>query len=159
MHQKISYTSSQFKVEHNQEIGKAKQELFKQAFRRIEYSISKGFHLEAITIIESLMCDRLETSVSVLNGEKIKPMNLGPLLKIAKGLPEFPQELIIEIDSWRKDRNLVMHQMVKITHHEVFDWHSRMKYARVTAVTGNDLVKKLHLVVGKIKRNHKRSNR
>ena len=134
------------------ELRKAKEELFKKAFSRIEKSITRGFHLEAITIIESLICDRLETSVAEITGESAGVKNLGPLLKILEKLPEFPKILIEEIDLWRSDRNLVMHRMVKITSEEVFNWQSRMKFARTTAIEGFRLVKRVHAATNRIKR-------
>ena len=147
----------QIKSEYNPKIGKAKEQLFRSAFSRIDNSISRGFHLEAITITESLICDRLETLVSVVTESRIKAMNLGPLLKMVRQIPEFPTKLADEIDDWRIDRNYVVHQMVKITTEEVFDWRSRMKFARVTAIRGQSLVKDVHASTNRIKRSHKRS--
>ena len=146
----------QIKSKHNPKIGKAKEELFRSAFSRIDNSISRGFHLEAITITESLICDRLETLISVVTENRIKAMNLGPLLKIVRQLPEFPPELADEIDDWRIDRNYVVHQMVKITTEEVFDWRSRMKFARITAIRGQRLVKDVHATTNRIKRAQKK---
>ena len=134
------------------ELRRAKEELFRKAFSRIEKSISRGFHLEAIAIIESLICDRLETSVTAITGESTGVKNLGPLLKILEKLPEFPEVLVAEIDLWRSDRNLVMHRMVKITSEEVFNWQSRMKFARATAIEGFRLVKRVHAATNRIKR-------
>ena len=134
------------------ELRRAKEELFRKAFSRIEISISRGFHLEAIAIIESLICDRLETSVTVLTGESTGVKNLGPLLKVLERLPEFPEVLVAEIDLWRSDRNLVMHRMVKITSEEVFNWQSRMKFARETAIEGYRLAKRVHAMTNRIKR-------
>ena len=134
------------------ELRRAKEELFRKAFSRIEKSISRGFHLEAIAIIESLICDRLETSITAITRESTGVKNLGPLLKKLKECPEFPRVLVGEIDLWRSDRNLVMHRMVKITSEEVFDWQSRMKFARTTAIEGFRLVKKVHAATNRIKR-------
>jgi hypothetical protein len=146
----------QIKSKHNPKIGKAKEELFRSAFSRIDNSISRGFHLEAITITESLICDRLETLISVVTENRIKAMNLGPLLKIVRQLPEFPPELADEIDDWRIDRNYVVHQMVKITTEEVFDWRSRMKFVRITAIRGQSLIKDVHATTNRIKRAQKK---
>ena len=146
----------QIKSTYNPKIGKAKEELFRSAFSRIDNSISRGFHLEAITITESLICDRLETLISVVTENRIKAMNLGPLLKIVRQLPEFPPQLADEIDDWRIDRNYVVHQMVKITTEEVFDWRSRMKFARITAIRGQSLVKDVHATTNRIKRAQKK---
>jgi hypothetical protein len=148
--------SNRQKISLTPELRKAKEELFKKAFSRIEKSISQGFHLEAIAIIESLICDRLETSVTVITGEPTGVKNLGPLLKKLEEYPEFPKLLVEEIDLWRSDRNLVMHRMVKITSEEVFNWQSRMKFARATAIEGFRLVKRAHAATNRLKRENLR---
>ena len=155
---KVSQRSA-LKPDLNDELAKAKKELFQEAFKRIDYSMSKGFHLEAIAIIESLICDRLETSVRVITGERASPKNLGPLITILRDVPEFPSKLIEELYTWRSDRNLVMHQMVKITVNEVFDWKSRMAFARVTSIDGRSLLDKVHSATNRIKMNQKKASR
>lgn len=135
-------------------LAKNKEELFRSAFKRIETSISRGFPLEAIAIIESLISDRLETCLSVITGEKVNAQNLGSLTRKIRVYPDFSTDLLDEIDSWRSERNLVLHQMVKITINSISDWKSRMKFARFVAKQGSDLVKKVHAETGRIKRSY-----
>ena len=60
--------------------------------------------------------------------------------------------LVGAIDLWQSDRNLVIHRMVKITSEEVFDWQSRMKFARTTAIEGLRLLKRVLATTNRIKR-------
>jgi hypothetical protein len=138
-------------------IGKAKAILFLEAFRRIDRAIAKGFHLEAIAIIESLMCDRIESTISIVTAKESYPDTLGSLLPKLRKLSVFPDELIHELESWRKDRNLVMHQMVKITNSDTTDWRSRMKFARLTALAGKSLLADVNTNTNKIKRSYRRN--
>lgn len=135
-------------------IAKAKAILFREAYRRIDRAIAKGFHLEAIAIVESLICDRIESTISLVTTKESYPDTLGPLLSQIRKLSVFPDELIRELDSWRRDRNLVMHQMVKITNSDTTDWRSRMKFARLTALTGKSLLQNVNSNTNRIKRSY-----
>lgn len=135
-------------------IATAKAILFREAFRRIDRAIAKGFHLEAIAIIESLICDRIESTISLVTTKESYPNTLGPLLSQLRKLSVFPDELIHELDSWRRDRNLVMHQMVKITNSDTTDWRSRMRFARLTALTGKSLLQNVNSNTNRIKRSY-----
>ena len=89
------------RVDYSPEIGKARQALFGEAFKRIDRAISTGFHLEAIALLESLICDRLEMAISIAIQESVSPGNLGPLLIQAKKLEIFPDEFYEDMHSWR----------------------------------------------------------
>ena len=131
------------KVSYSPEIGKARNTLFSEAFRRIDRAISAGFHLEAVAILESLICDRLEMAISIKLESSIRPGNLGPLLSKAKSLGIYSEELLEELNSWRSSRNQVMHQMVKITDSKSFNWRERIKFARKTAIEGKEILKQI----------------
>lgn len=138
------------------EIGRAKAILFHAAFKRIERAIANGFYIEAIAIEESLICDRIESAISIATNKEGYPETLGPLLSQPKKLSVFPDELLHGLDAWRKDRNLVMHQMVKITNSDTTDWRSRMKFARITALEGKSLLRDVQASTNRIKRSYKR---
>jgi hypothetical protein len=133
------------KVTYSPEIGKARNTLFSEAFRRIDRAISAGFHLEAIALLESLICDRLEMAISIKLESSIRPGNLGPLLIQAKSLDIYSEELFEELHSWRRDRNQVLHQMVKITDSESSNWRERMKFARKTAIEGKEILNQIQV--------------
>ena len=142
----------QVKLGYSPEIGKAKSELFKQAFKRVDRAISLGFHLEAITLIESLICDRIETIFSIYSNTEVSPSTLGPLIKKLTQLELVEQNLIIELNDWRQRRNLVLHQMVKITHPESINWRARMIFARETAIDGRELLKLVQGLLREVKK-------
>ena len=155
---KKTQVTKQIKVTYTKEVGRSKQKLFADAFRRVDRAISCGFHLEAIVILESLICDRLETSISVKTQISIEPGTLGSLNNKCKKLEILTQDLYDEIDTWREHRNLVMHQMVKITSAEHADWRARMTFAREVARDGKLLLGKVQRNLYKIKRDNHKSN-
>lgn len=138
------------------EIGKAKQLLFRMAFKRIDRAIKNGFHIEAIAITESLICDRLETTISIVTGNDSHADNLGPLLSKIRKLIVFPAELIDQLDIWRKNRNLVVHQMVKITNSDASNWRFRMRFARLIALEGKSLLLEVQVNTNTVKNRHGR---
>ncbi|MGB5217309.1 MAG: hypothetical protein WBN66_03320 [Smithella sp.] len=105
---------------------KAKYLTYKEAFTRINQAIDAHFFLEAITIEESIICDRM---ISYLHGKfgvafsendmkSVKTLT-GSLLKMwRKHAPEpiaFKNYLDLhkEIDEWREQRNYLLHSMTK----------------------------------------------
>jgi hypothetical protein len=139
----VNELPKQIKASYTQEVGRSKQKLFADAFKRVDRAISSGFHLEAIVILESLICDRLETSISVKTQISIEPGTLASLNSKCKKLEILTQDLYDQVDTWRMHRNLVMHQMVKITSAEDADWRARMSFARQVARDGKQLLNKV----------------
>lgn len=105
---------------------KAKYLTYKEAFTRINQAIDAHFFLEAITIEESIICDRM---ISYLHGkfgvtfsEKEMKNNktlTDNLLKMWQknepGIIAFKSYLDLhkEIDEWREQRNYLLHSMTK----------------------------------------------
>jgi len=99
---------------------------YKEAFARINTAIAQRFFLEAITIEESIICDRmisyLHYKYAVIFSEKDMTSNkttMGSLI-ILWGKEEpvcMPckdyHNLRGDIDEWRKQRNTILHTMTK----------------------------------------------
>jgi hypothetical protein len=104
-------------------VGKQRQALYANAYTRIDEAIKQGFFLEAITIEESIITDRLEARVAWLSEQTQREFrNLGPLVQIlqGKGKNKKIQEsdpkmlgLLPKIDEWREQRNEALHELVK----------------------------------------------
>ncbi len=105
-------------------VGKQRQSLYAEAYTRIKEAIKQGFFLEAITIEESIITDRLEARVAWLSNQQHRNFdNLGPLAQTLKGKgknkkiresdPEMLDLLLPKIDKWRKQRNEALHELVK----------------------------------------------
>ncbi len=103
---------------------------YKLAFERIALAIESNFPLEAITIEESIICDRLRAYCEANGLEQIPPSfsqliikanqlaknNCKELLDMLGFLNRQPNPIINpskSIDSWRVARNMLLHGMVK----------------------------------------------
>lgn len=130
-------------------IGDERYVLFRGAAHRISTAVNEGFYLEAITLIESILAERLEKRAQYLYKTlsiKSKEINkvkdgfqcLGPLI-IAINKHERSQDVLMalkEIDAWRESRNRALHEMVKIGSLTRDPWQERIDEARKIAVNG-----------------------
>jgi hypothetical protein len=130
----------------DREIGQERYELYKSAFERISAAIAAGYHLEAISIEESLIADRLESHLSYRLGKDFSFKTLGKLIDKIKSHetdPELRKLVLKDLDQWRKDRNTAAHEMVKIEVGQQMSWEARSQINQTVAETGLDLVRKI----------------
>ena len=123
---------------------------YSEAWVRINKAHGSGFYLEAVTLEESIIADRL-LSFLVCVGEiktesRVENRGLGQLIQLwSKRVPEpIPvadfSDLRAAVDQWRRRRNLVVHGMVKSMpggpHGDVLDF---LKEAEFVAFQGKAL--------------------
>lgn len=109
-------------------VGLTRYQLYRNAWKRITTATRDGYHLEAITLLESILTDRMESRASYLAGTNVGFQNLGPLiqrLNELETLPEF-QAILGEIDAWRVLRNQAVHEMVKFRQGEHPTWEQKL---------------------------------
>lgn len=63
-------------------VGNHRYELYAHAWEHTKTAIDRGFYLEAITLLESLLSDRMESRASFLTGANKGFKNLGSLVGI-----------------------------------------------------------------------------
>lgn len=110
-------------------IAKARAEMYKSAYSRITESSKAGFHLEAITIIESLIADRLESRLTFVLQRDFSFQHLGSLITKARQVETDPTLLGLvdqDLDKWRKSRNKALHEMAKIADGDTSSWQDRV---------------------------------
>ena len=111
-------------------IGGVRHHLYRQAYRQINRALEYGFYLEAITLIESLVSDRLESRLTFLKKTDFSFKTLGTLIAESKRIETDSalKELIAQrLDKWRNDRNRALHEMVKLADGDTATWDDRMK--------------------------------
>jgi len=89
---------------------KKKNELHEYAKVRIASAIGNGYFLEAITLAESIIADRLSMAMFV-RGYNSKSKSFNQLILDSKDIVQ--DDLICALDSWRKNRNFAIHNLVR----------------------------------------------
>lgn len=62
------------------DIGQERHKLYKSSFSWIKKSIGAGYYLEAISVVESLVADRLESYLSLLLAKDFSFKTLGEVI-------------------------------------------------------------------------------
>jgi hypothetical protein len=97
----------------------SKHEAYREAWLRIRLAQENGFFLEAITIQESIISDRLTSYLTSLTASKPKAKTLSDLIRqwraeVSKSSSETSSvDLIDAVNEWRKLRNDAVHAIVK----------------------------------------------
>ena len=142
-------------VEENSAVGKHRREIYKSVFKKIKLANEAGFYLEAITLIESLITDSLESRLSYLDGKDFSFKTIGKLIEKSIKI-ETDSELknLIEIDlrKWADGRNKSLHEMAKIAEGDFSKWDERYLKLKKIASDGLTLLRKIDRQCEKLKR-------
>ena len=110
-----------------------------------------------MAIQESLIADRLESLLETQTGDSRIRTLRACLRDVQKlGLPEF-ETVIPAANEWWKQRNLAIHELVKIEAGGGPTWHARLACARETALAGVDLYADVKKASEKVKRRQRSS--
>ena len=116
-----------------------KYEIIKSAISRFNTAIEHSFFLEATALIESLICDRLESRIGELTKDSVEFGTLGAL---CKKLNMIETDIILKdimnnnLNQWAGKRNIVIHQAAKIELGKKKDWNEFLRLAESTAKDG-----------------------
>jgi len=125
---------------------------YREAWGRIKRAQAYGYHLEAITLEESIIADRLISFLAsagkIEGNSKIERHSLAHLIQrwfelVPEPIPSkyFP-DLRVAADGWRQRRNKVVHGMVKsapgASHDDVLNF---LEEAASVAVQGDALAR------------------
>lgn len=145
-------------------IGQQRYELFKSVIGRINQACQDGYYLEAITLIESLISDRLESYLSFVLEDNIGFQNLGTLIdnfRSKKNQEKIDNELkevvLNDIDDWRKKRNMILHEMAKIDFNNQLTWEQKCQDLDEIAKSGIDIFRKIDKRLANLRKNESQS--
>lgn len=138
----MSKSRKSAKAEPFGDVGPARHDIYREARDRVQGALANGYWLEAITLIESLLSDRLESRASYLAGENKGFQNLGPLLNDLRDLERVPafRELEQDIDEWRVARNSAIHELPKLEDGKLGTWAPRLAALQPVAIRGCGLL-------------------
>lgn len=138
--------------------GMQRHNLYASVLAKRKKAMEDGYYLEAVTLTESIVADRLESRLSFLKGEDFSFKPLGPLI-IEAGKVETDEELKALVtdeenglEAWRKRRNNAIHELAKIEEDSSVPWGARYEEVRQCAESGYELFRKINARVNKLRR-------
>lgn len=129
--------------------------LYRMAYGRISEAMDAGFYLEAITLIESIATDRLESRLSFLTGTNRGFENLGPLITSMRKHEQDPALRALvdkDLDAWREMRNASLHEMPKLAAGDSSTWEDRTLFLSIVAIEGLDILRQLSKQIRTLKK-------
>lgn len=147
----------------------AREDLYSHCNIQAKKAMDRGFYLEAIALLESMITDRLESRIAAIHGQDetcrtfrtigyllhgrgskaCKIQRLSGLLD--KELAE-PEDLLVvyrRVEEWSAGRNTCLHQMVKLGGKASKNWAERIAYAKETAESGLKIFRELSSLIDK----------
>lgn len=131
-------------------VGIQRYALYKAAYSRIKLATEQGFYLEAITLIESLISDRLESRLTFLKKTDFSFKTLGTLIDQMKAQESNSdiQVLIADrLNKWRNSRNISIHEMVKLSNSDASTWLDRTNTLSFVAEEGFEILRELDKIL------------
>jgi hypothetical protein len=123
-----------------------KADLHRQANGYLAASLAAGYWFEAIAIAESLISDRIESYLAKhheLNGINSLETNLKHLSSTVNLYKAEDLKMRLDLQNWKDQRNIAIHEIVKVRENESNDWHERLIHAKSTAIEGQDLASRV----------------
>lgn len=119
-----------------------KEQRSKEILDRINKAVEQEFYLEAIALEESCISDRLSL-ILYIKGQKAGTKNFARLIEHCS---EFiPKELKSDIDSWRRERNNSIHNLVRSSPLEkLIELDKLDELSAITANLGVELLAKVN---------------
>lgn len=95
------------------EVGKLRYETYKGVLSKYKKAMEVGCYLEAITLMESIIFDRLASIVNEISEKDIpERMSFGKLIEKTRDI-DILLPLTCRLDTWREKRNSALHAMAK----------------------------------------------
>ena len=139
------------------DVGQKRYQLYKDSIEQFQKALSEGYFLECITLMESLIKDRLE---SIYNEIKhLDDTSKIPLANISDILDDLNEkELKDQLKEWTKKRNSAIHAMAKLQECAGLTFTDRYVSLRDIAIKGNELFKAIDSVIKKYRKKQSKNN-
>lgn len=133
--------------------------LYRCALTRVSEAVENGYCLEAITLLESLIADRLESRTARIHDEADEKRIFSNIRKLVDPLagknspePEEAKNLYREIAAWSGRRNEAIHEFAKLAENHELTWEQKYEAATKAAHDGLQLFRRLDGMVRKLNR-------
>ncbi len=111
---------------------------FSEAFLRIKLSIEQGFYFETITIVESIITNRIKSNLTGRNLITDEYLTFFDIIEKVKDSTPEKLNLIDELHEWRKNRNKAIHNIINHKEENIVFF---METVKKTAIKGEELAR------------------
>jgi hypothetical protein len=134
--------------------GKLRYNIIKSVIDRFNNALINGYYFEATTLMESLICDRLESRLGELKKKQTLFNTIGNNIKELQKIEsdEILLKIISDIKEWSNQRNAVIHEAAKIELGVDKDWEIFISNAKQVALNGKKLFYALNATLKKIRK-------
>ncbi len=128
-------------ITNSPEKGEFRHQIYKEAIERYNKAIKDEYYLEATTLMESLISDRLESRALFL-GKKASFQTLGRLCDMLES-DSVLSDIIPSVRIWAKSRNTALHTLAKIEDGNYQTFKEKYLETKTTAMEGIRLFRKI----------------
>lgn len=135
--------------------GTERHEIISSVMSRYNTAMEHRFFLEATALIESLICDRLESRLGELTKLPVKFNTIGNLLRDLNPIetdPILKEIMNTRINTWSGERNKTIHQAAKIELGKKKDWNEYLTMTEKTAANGREAFDKYSTQLNKLRK-------
>ena len=120
----------------NEQQGQERFDTFKKVVSRYHSAMKSGFYLEAVTLMESIIGDRLECYL--MRNDKECNYSFSTLGRLINGLKKVnpDSDLAVRLDDWKNKRNTLLHEMAKIEDNNYITFEDKYSEAQQCAEEG-----------------------
>lgn len=117
---------------------KTQGEIFKKAYKRATRAINSGFYLEAVSLAESLILNRLEVILRSSEGIEYDKFSVGKAINtlISHKAVAFDESLWVDCAAWSRKRNSLSHHFARVELGGDLNWRGRISFAQEVATEG-----------------------
>ena len=136
--------------------GKVRYDIIRALMSQYNEAIESEFYFEATTLIESLICDRLESRLGELTKADVTFKTLGGLKnELLKMETDGTLKALVNINvkAWADKRNTTVHEAAKIDVDNPRTWEEVVKDAKDCAVEGRKLFDEYNKRLSQLRRN------
>lgn len=126
--------------------GEIRRDRYQHVLVQYKRAMESGFYLEAVTLMESIISDRLESRATYL-GKTTGFDTLGKLCNILSS-DTVLKDIIPQIVDWKNGRNRMLHEMSKIDASDMAeDFGEKYESGRLLAQSGLDIFRQVDAAV------------
>lgn len=126
--------------------GEIRRDRYQRVLEQYKRAMESGFYLEAVTLMESIISDRLESRATYLD----KTTGFDTLGKLCNILSSDTvlKDIIPQIVDWKNGRNRMLHEMSKIDASDMAeDFDEKYESGRLLAQSGLDIFRQVDAAV------------